>query len=124
MGSFTPESTFRSSIDKLDGIAEAGFTAVQTLPLLEHPDEWGYNPRQFFAVHGPYGRPDDFKAFVDAAHERGLAVIINVVLHHPSVDRNELWEYDGWSEHGNGGIYHQGAADTEGGVRWRSGNVR
>lgn len=113
LGSFTPEGTFTAAIDKLEHVADLGFTCVQLMPILEHSDDWGYNPRQFFSMHGNYGTPDEFKAFVDAAHERGIAVIIDVVLHHASVVKNALWEYDGWTEHNNGGVYFEGSADTE-----------
>lgn len=113
MGSFTPEGTFVAAQKKLQHIAESGFTAVQIMPILEHADLWGYNPRQFLSLHGGFGTPDEFKAFVDEAHGLGLAVVIDVVLHHGAVDGNALWEYDGWSYDNNGGIYHENAPDTE-----------
>ncbi len=113
VGSFTEEGTFLAAIEKLDHVASLGFTCVQLMPILEHSDEWGYNPRQFFSLHGGYGSPDELKLFVDEAHKRGLAVIIDVVLHHASVSKNALWNYDGWSDNKNGGIYHEGAQDTE-----------
>lgn len=55
----------------------------------------------------------DLCAFVDAAHAAGLAVIVDVVLHHGAPEGNALWEYDGWGPDNNGGIYHEGAPDTE-----------
>lgn len=123
VGSFTCEGTFVAAIEKLAHIKELGFTCVQLMPILEHSDEWGYNPRMFFAMHAGYGTPDEFKRFVDEAHERGLAVVVDVVLHHASVKLNSLWEYDGWSSGNNGGIYHENAADTEWGralAHWKS----
>lgn len=123
VGSFTPEGTFASAAAKLAHMKDLGFTCVQLMPILEHSDEWGYNPRQFFSMHGAYGTPDGFKEFVDAAHSHGIAVIIDVVLHHASVRLNSLWEYDGWSTQNNGGIYHENAADTEWGralAHWKS----
>lgn len=50
---------------------------------------------------------------MDAAHSLGLAVIVDVVLHHGAPDGNALWNYDGWGPDNNGGIYHEGAPDTE-----------
>jgi len=123
VGSFTPEGTFLSAADKLDHIAQLGFTAVQLMPILEHSDLWGYNPRQFLALHGAYGTPDEFKELVDRAHGIGLAVIVDVVLHHGAVDGNALWNYDGWAEHNNGGIFHENAPDTEWGrslAHWKA----
>lgn len=59
-----------------------GFTAVQLLPVSQYSDLWGYSPMQPMVVHNAYGTPDEMRAFVDAAHTLGLAVIIDVVLHH------------------------------------------
>lgn len=123
VGSFTPAGTFLSAMEKLGHIEDLGFTAVQLMPILEHGDLWGYNPRQFLSLHGAYGTPDEFKAFVDAAHSHGLAVIVDVVLHHGAVDGNALWNYDGWAENNNGGIYHENAPDTEWGralAHWKT----
>jgi 1,4-alpha-glucan branching enzyme len=54
------------------------------------------------------------RAFVDAAHALGLAVIVDVVLHHGAPEGNALWEFDGWGPGwAHGGIYHENAPDTE-----------
>eukprot|EP00884_Botryococcus_braunii_P002910 jgi/Botrbrau1/1261/Bobra.0163s0054.1 len=111
VGSFTPEGTFAAAMDKLEHLAETGFTCVQLMPIAEYSDRWGYNPRQLMAVHGPYGSPDDLRRFIDKAHSLGMAVIVDVVLHHGAPDLNSLWEYDGWGPDWNGGIYHEGAPD-------------
>jgi 1,4-alpha-glucan branching enzyme len=79
VGSFTPEGTFAAAAAKLGHVAGLGFTAVQLMPICEHSDAWGYNPRQLLAVHGAYGTPDDLRALIRRAHELGLAVIIDVV---------------------------------------------
>lgn len=46
VGSFTPEGTFDAAAARLGHVAGAGFTAVQLMPITEHSDAWGYNPRQ------------------------------------------------------------------------------
>ena len=46
VGSFTPEGTFDAAAARLGHVASAGFTAVQLMPITEHSDAWGYNPRQ------------------------------------------------------------------------------
>ena len=46
IGSFTPEGTFEAAAARLGHVAGAGFTAVQLMPITEHSDAWGYNPRQ------------------------------------------------------------------------------
>ncbi|KXZ43862.1 hypothetical protein GPECTOR_78g49 [Gonium pectorale] len=113
VGSFTPEGTLAAAAAKLEHVASLGFTAVQLMPITEHSDAWGYNPRLPMALHGAYGKPDDLRAFVDRAHSLGVGVIIDVVLHHGAVDGNSLWEYDGWGPDWNGGIYHEGGHDTQ-----------
>ncbi|GLC39115.1 hypothetical protein PLESTB_000005900 [Pleodorina starrii] len=113
VGSFTTEGTLAAAADRLEHVASLGFTAVQLMPITEHSDAWGYNPRLLMALHGAYGSPDDLRRFVDKAHSLGLGVIIDVVLHHGAVDGNSLWEYDGWGPDWNGGIYHEGGHDTQ-----------
>lgn len=58
MGSFTPEGTLAAAMEKLPHMASLGFTAVQLMPMAEHSDAWGYNPRQLLSIHGAYGTPD------------------------------------------------------------------
>lgn len=112
VGSFTPQGTLQEAAKKLPHVVAAGFTAVQLMPIAEHSDLWGYNPRQLLALHRAFGTPNDLRAFVDAAHALHLAVIVDVVLHHGAVQKNALWDFDGWEQGGNGGIYHEGAGDT------------
>ncbi|KAG2484155.1 hypothetical protein HYH03_017036 [Edaphochlamys debaryana] len=113
VGSYTDEGTLVAAQEKLKHVASLGYTAVQLMPITEHSDAWGYNPRLLTALHRKYGTPDDLRRFVDAAHQLGLGVIIDVVLHHGAVDGNSLWEYDGWGPDWNGGIYHEGGHDTQ-----------
>ena len=69
---------------------------------------------QLLSLHGPYGKPDDLREFVNEAHKLGIGIVIDVVLHHGAVDGNELWDFDGWGGNyfGEGGVYHE--------VRWCS----
>ncbi|MBV9954388.1 MAG: malto-oligosyltrehalose trehalohydrolase, partial [Pseudolabrys sp.] len=75
-GTFTPEGTFRAAIDKLDHLAAAGITAIELMPLADFPGRWnwGYDGVLWFAPDSRYGRPDDLKALIDAAHQCGLMV--------------------------------------------------
>ena len=68
VGSFTPEGTFRGAAERLEHVAELGFTAIQLMPIAEFADAWGYNPRQLLSVHGPYGSPSDLRSLIDKAH--------------------------------------------------------
>ena len=108
----TEPGTFVALVRKLDHIAEMGFTAIQLLPVTEFGGAWGYNPRMMHNVHGPYGSPDDFADFVNAAHKRGIAVFVDCALHHGAANGNSLWEYDGWGPDENGGIYFERSGDT------------
>jgi len=112
VGSFTHEGTLAAAQAKLPHLVALGVTCVQLMPLCEHADKWGYSPRQLLALHQAYGAPDELRAFVDACHLCGLAVIVDVVLHHGAPDLNALLNFDGWGENLNGGIYHEGAPDT------------
>ena len=65
----------------------------------------GIQPSCVFAVETNYGGPAAFKRFVKAAHRAGLAVVLDVVYNHFGPSDLDLWQFDGWSENGMGGIY-------------------
>jgi len=99
--------TFRSSIEKLPYLQGLGINAVEVMPIAEFPGDfsWGYNPCHPFAIKSIYGGPDGFKQFVKAAHEHGIAVIVDVVYNHFGPSDLDMWQFDGWSENEKGGIY-------------------
>ena len=82
---------------RADHLAELGVTAVMFNPFTEFPWDWsgGYNPITQFAPEAAYGHPDDVKRMVDALHERGIAVLLDVVWNHNSDSDNFQWLYDG-----------------------------
>jgi maltooligosyltrehalose trehalohydrolase len=84
VGTFTPQGTFDAAIEKLDYLAELGVTHVELMPVaaFEGKHGWGYDGVALFAVHEPYGGPDGLKRFVNAAHAKGLAVLLDVVYNH------------------------------------------
>lgn len=94
-------------IEKLPYLQELGINAIEVMPPFEFPGgfSWGYNPAQPFAIESEYGGPDAFKALVKAAHEHGIAVILDVVYNHFGPSDLDLWQFDGWQENGKGGIY-------------------
>ncbi|MEN8006659.1 MAG: alpha-amylase family glycosyl hydrolase [Candidatus Krumholzibacteriota bacterium] len=100
--------TWSSAMDKLDYLQDLGVNMIEVMPVSEFAGDfsWGYNPAHLFSPESAYGSPDDMKAFVDAAHARGMAVNIDVVHNHygPSDLDHSLWTFDGPS-YGNGGIY-------------------
>ncbi len=100
-------STFASAIKRLPYLQELGINAVELMPPMEFPGgySWGYNPSSIFAIESDYGGPAAFKAFVKAAHEHGIAVILDVVYNHLGPSDLDLWQFDGWQENEMGGIY-------------------
>ncbi|ALG08095.1 malto-oligosyltrehalose trehalohydrolase [Kibdelosporangium phytohabitans] len=84
IGTFTPEGTFDSASAKLDHLVDLGVDFVEVMPVnsFDGPVGWGYDGVLWGAVHEPYGGPDGFKRFVDAAHARGLGVVLDVVYNH------------------------------------------
>ncbi len=81
---FVPGQGFTGVIEKLDYIKDLGFNAIEPLPWHPWPglESWGYNPAFHFAVEQLYGTPEELKQLIDAAHQRGIAVIIDMVLNH------------------------------------------
>ncbi|SMD23854.1 malto-oligosyltrehalose trehalohydrolase [Kibdelosporangium aridum] len=84
IGTFTPEGTFDSAIGRLDHLVDLGIDLVEVMPVnsFDGTTGWGYDGVLWGAVHEPYGGPDGFKRFVDAAHARGLGVVLDVVYNH------------------------------------------
>ena len=95
VGTFTPEGTFRAAIGKLDHLAGLGVTAIEIMPIADFPGRrnWGYDGVLPYAPDSSYGRPDDLKALVDAAHAHGIAVLLDVVYNHFGPDGNYLPVY-------------------------------
>ena len=81
---FIADHSYKTLIDTLDYIANLGVNAIEFMPVNEFDgnESWGYNPAFHGALDKYYGTPEDFKKFVDEAHKRGIAVIIDVVLNH------------------------------------------
>ena len=99
--------TFATAIAKLPYLRDLGINAIEVMPIAEFAGDrsWGYNPAHPWAVETAYGGPEGFKAFVDAAHREGIAVILDVVYNHFGPGDLALWQFDGWSENNLGGIY-------------------
>src|ERR1700709_2226611 len=95
IGAFTQEGTFRSAIDRLDYLVDLGVTAIEIMPVADFPGSrnWGYDGVLLFAPDSSYGRPEDLKALVDAAHARKIMVFLDVVYNHFGPDGNYLPAY-------------------------------
>jgi malto-oligosyltrehalose trehalohydrolase len=95
VGTFTPQGTFRAAIAKLDHLVQLGITAIELMPVGDFPGRrnWGYDGIFPYAPDSSYGRPEDLKALVDAAHARELMVLLDVVYNHFGPDGNYLSVY-------------------------------
>jgi malto-oligosyltrehalose trehalohydrolase len=95
VGAFTDEGTFCAAIDQLDRLKELGVTALQVMPISDFPGRWGwgYDGVLPYATESSYGRPEDFMAFVDAAHQRNISVFLDVVYNHFGPDGNYFAGY-------------------------------
>lgn len=95
IGTFTSEGTFEGAIQKLPHLCSLGITAVELMPVMEFPGErnWGYDVACPYAAHHAYGGPSGLKAFIDACHSTGLAVILDVVYNHLGPEGNYLGEF-------------------------------
>ncbi|MGH3915577.1 MAG: malto-oligosyltrehalose trehalohydrolase [Pseudonocardiaceae bacterium] len=84
IGTFTPQGSFDSAIERLDHLVDLGIDLVEVMPVnaVDGPHNWGYDGVGWYAVTENYGGPDGFKRFVDACHARGLGVLLDVVHNH------------------------------------------
>jgi maltooligosyltrehalose trehalohydrolase len=95
VGAFSEPGTFAGVAARLDELADLGVTALQLMPVADFPGrrDWGYNGVLLFAPDSRYGRPEDLKALVEAAHRRGMMVFLDVVYNHFGPEGNYLGRY-------------------------------
>lgn len=98
--------TFDSAVENLGHLKDLGVSAIEILPVTSMMDDagWGYAPTHLFSIEEVYGGRRGLMEFVNAAHQHGLAVIVDLVYNHLA-PRNELTRFDGWYENDCGGIY-------------------
>ena len=92
IGTFTQQGNFDSATQKLDYLKQLGITVVEVMPVAATPGKrnWGYDGVSPYAVQTNYGGPEAFRRFVDAAHNHGIAVILDVVYNHLGPEGNYL----------------------------------
>ena len=95
VGTFTAEGIWRTAIEQLPELASLGITVVEVMPVADFPGRfgWGYDGVNLFAPTRLYGRPDEFRAFVNNAHRLGIGVVLDVVYNHLGPDGNYLREF-------------------------------
>ncbi|MBI4492576.1 MAG: malto-oligosyltrehalose trehalohydrolase [Chloroflexi bacterium] len=95
VGAATPEGTFDSLIGQLDRLRALGIGALQVMPVAEFPGRrnWGYDGVYPYAPTATYGGAAGLKRLVDAAHQRGLGVILDVVYNHLGPEGNYLRQF-------------------------------
>jgi maltooligosyltrehalose trehalohydrolase len=120
IGTFTPEGTFASAIDRLPHLVKLGITHVELMPVNEFSGDWGwgYDGVDLFAPHHAYGGPDGLKQFVNACHSAGLAVLLDVVYNHLGPAGNYLSRFgpyftDRYSTPWGPAVNLDGAGSTE-----------
>ena len=98
--------TFYTAIEKLDYLQSLGINMIELMPVtsMAMSNGWGYAPNYIYSVENSYGGRRGLLDFVKACHQRGIGVTLDVVYNHffPNTD---LWQFDGWSENDQGGIY-------------------
>jgi maltooligosyltrehalose trehalohydrolase len=92
VGTFTEAGTFEAAIERLPDLVALGVTAIELMPVAEFPGarNWGYDGVHLYAPHHAYGGPEGLKRLVDAAHQNGLGVVLDVVYNHVGPEGNYL----------------------------------
>ncbi len=95
IGAFTAQGTFAAAIARLDELVDLGVTAIELMPVATAPGKWnwGYDGVNLFAPSPNYGTPNDLRRLIDAAHAKGLAVILDVVYNHLGPEGNYLADF-------------------------------
>ncbi|MBN1596146.1 malto-oligosyltrehalose trehalohydrolase [candidate division FCPU426 bacterium] len=95
VGTFTPAGTFAAVIGRLEELLQLGVNALEIMPVAAFPGErnWGYDGVYPYAVQTSYGGPGGLKRLVDACHQKGMAVILDVVYNHLGPEGNYLREF-------------------------------
>jgi maltooligosyltrehalose trehalohydrolase len=95
IGTFTEQGTFESAIQKLDLLTEVGINAIEIMPVAQFPGNrnWGYDGVYPYAVQNSYGGPEGLKKLVDACHQEGIAIFLDVVYNHQGPEGNYIEQF-------------------------------
>ena len=95
VAAFTPEGTLDAIIPRLAELKDLGITAIEIMPVQEYPGDrnWGYDGTYPYSVHHSFGGPSALKRVVDACHQQGLAVVLDVVYNHLGPEGNYFADF-------------------------------
>ncbi len=95
VGTFTPGGTFEAVIEKLDHLKQTGINTLEIMPVAQFPGNrnWGYDGVYPFAPQSSYGGPDGLKKLVDACHQKGMCILLDVVYNHLGPEGSYLAEF-------------------------------
>ncbi|HEY9699171.1 MAG TPA: malto-oligosyltrehalose trehalohydrolase [Trichocoleus sp.] len=95
VGTFTPEGTFDAIIPRIPELLELGVNAIEIMPIAQFPGSrnWGYDGVYPFATQQSYGGIEGFKRLVNACHQQGMAVVLDVVYNHLGPEGNYMSNY-------------------------------
>ncbi len=95
VGAFTPEGSFEAIIPRLSELANLGINAIELMPVAQCPGSrnWGYDEVFLYAVQNNYGGPEGLKKLVDACHQHGIAVFLDVIYNHIGKEGNILYHF-------------------------------
>jgi maltooligosyltrehalose trehalohydrolase len=94
-GTFSQKGTFEAIIPRLPELKSLGVTAIELMPIAQFPGDrnWGYDGVGLFAPQNSYGGPKGLKRLVDACHQHGMAVVLDVVYNHLGPEGNYLRDF-------------------------------
>jgi maltooligosyltrehalose trehalohydrolase len=95
VGTFTPQGTFDAIIPRISELRDLGITAIELMPVAQFPGKrnWGYDGVYPFAVQNSYGGPAALKGLINACHQQGMAVVLDVVYNHLGPEGNYLADF-------------------------------
>ncbi|MBW4661916.1 MAG: malto-oligosyltrehalose trehalohydrolase [Drouetiella hepatica Uher 2000/2452] len=95
VGTFTPEGTFEAAIARLPDLKELGVTTIELMPIAQFPGSrnWGYDGVYPYGVQMSYGGVQGLKRLVNACHEQGMAMFLDVVYNHFGPEGNYIWSF-------------------------------
>ena len=107
VGTFSQEGTFEAAIPRLGELRELGATAIEVMPIAAFAGNhgWGYDGVYTYAPHPAYGGPEGFARLVDAAHDAGLAVILDVVYNHLGAGSDAIEAFGPYTTKGQATIW-------------------